>query len=231
VRAIMTPRPEVEWIDLADDDPAADARVAAQLAEERRALVLVCEGDLDHAVGFVHAEDLLVRCLGGTAIDRAALRAVARPPLFVPTSMPVLQLLEAFRTSRQHAAVVLDEYGGASGIATLHDVLEALVGDLPSVNGEPEEPDIVRRDDGSWLVEGATAVGDLEAELDLDLTGDGRSDYQTLAGFVLARLGRLPQAGDHVVWQGHRFEVVDMDGRRVDKVLIAPTDDADATHA
>ena len=228
VRAIMTPRPEVEWIDLAEDDPAADARLAAQLVAERRALVLVCEEDLDHAVGFVHAEDLLVRCLGGTVIDRAALRAAARPPLFVPTSMPVLQLLEAFRASRQHAAVVLDEYGGASGIVTLHDVLEALVGELPSVDGEPEEPAILRREDGSWLVEGAIAVGDLEAELDLELTGDGPSDYQTLAGFVLARLGRLPQAGDHVVWQGHRFEVVDMDGRRVDKVLIAPTGDPDA---
>ena len=152
------------------------------------------------------------------------LRAAARPPLFVPSSMPVFQLLEAFRSSRQHAAVVLDEYGGVTGIVTLHDVLEELVGDLPSPTDEAEQ-EIVRRPDGSWLMDGSVAVGDVEAELDLELRDDDRDDFQTLAGFVLARLGRLPRASEFVLWRGYRFEVVDLDGRRIDKVLVSPMEE------
>lgn len=222
VRAIMTPRPEVEWIDLSDDDSQADVRIRQQLAEDRRALMLVGDEDLDHVVGFVHSEDLLARSLGGSVLDREALRALARQPLFVPATMPVLQLVEAFRSSREHSALVLDEYGGVSGIVTLHDVLEELVGELPSPDEQLEGPPIVRREDGSWLVEGAIPIADLEEELSLDLSGGTLTDYQTLAGFVLARLGRLPKPGDHFVWNAHRFEVVDMDGRRIDKMLIAP---------
>jgi putative hemolysin len=221
VRAIMTPRPDVEWIDLAEGEADHHA-LSRQLVEQRRGLFLVCEEDLDHVVGLVHAEDLLAQCMTGAAVDRAALRAAARPPLFVPSSMPALQLIESLRNSRQYAAVVLDEYGGVTGIVTLHDVLEALVGDLPSAGGEPEEPAIVRREDGSWLVEGSLPVGELEAELDLELSEEGRTDYSTLAGLVLTRLGRLPHPGDHVTWRDLRFEVLDMDGRRIDKVLVTP---------
>lgn len=221
VRSIMTPRPEVEWIDLHDRDPEANARLDRLLREERHPLLLVCEEDLDHPLGFVHAEDLLARCMAGDTVDRSAIREAVREPLFVPSSMRVLRLVEAFRSSRQHAAVVLDEYGGVSGTVTLHEVTEALFGDLPTAS-EVAEPSIVRREDGSWLVEGAMSVPDLEAELDLSLRDEEHADYQTLAGFVLARLGRLPHAGDHFEWRGHRFEVLDMDGRRVDKVLIAP---------
>ena len=232
-RALMTPRPDVEWLDLADDGPDAGAQLSAELREARRSPLLVCDGDLDHVVGFVHAEDLLARSLGGEALDHAAIRAAVRPPLFVPASMPVLQLVESLRASRRHAAVLLDEYGGTTGIVTLHDVLEAIVGDLPRSEEEVEEPAIVRRADGSWLVEGGMPVEDIAAELDLDLRDDGGpADYQTLAGFVLARLGRVPVAGDGFAWHGRRFEVVDMDGRRVDKVLIhppAPVDDGRAS--
>ena len=219
VRAIMTPRPDVDWIDLAEEEVDRHA-LSQQLVKQQRGLYLVCEEDLDHVVGLVHAEDLLAQCMTGGAVDRAALRAAARPPLFVPSSMPALQLIESLRTSRQYAAVVLDEYGGVTGIVTLHDVLEALVGDLPSAGGEAEEPAIVQREDGSWLIEGSLPVGELEAELDLELSEEGRTDYSTLAGFVLTRLGRLPHPGDHITWHDHRFEVVDMDGRRIDKVLV-----------
>ncbi len=218
VRAIMTPRPDVEWIDLADDE--TDASVVEQLLADRRPIFLACEDDMDHVLGFVHAEDVLSRCLTGESVDRAALRAAARHPLFVPSSMPAFQLVEAFRSSRQHAAVVLDEYGGVAGVVTLHDVLEELVGDLPTPD-ELDEPPMVRRTDGSWLMEGWASVGDVEQELDVSLTEeDERPDFQTLAGFVLARLGRLPKPTEHVDWSGYRFEVVDMDGRRIDKVMV-----------
>jgi putative hemolysin len=222
VRGIMTPRPDVDWIDLADDE--TDASVVAQLEADRRALLLACDDDLDHVIGFVHAEDLLAHCLTGGRVDRESLRAAARQPLFVPSSMPAFQLVEAFRSSRQHAAVVLDEYGGVAGVVTLHDVLEELVGELPSPD-EQDEPAIIRRTDGSWLMEGWTAVGDVEAELEIELPTEERSDYQTLAGFILARLGRLPRPTVFVDWQGFRFEVVDMDGRRIDKVLVSREDD------
>jgi putative hemolysin len=222
VRAIMTPRPDVEWIDLEDDE--AETPLAAQLDATRRGLQLVADGDLDHVVGFVHAEDLLAHCLTGGRVDRATLRTSARPPLFVPASMPVFQLLETFRASRQQAAVVLDEYGGVTGVVTLHDVLEELVGDLPTPSEAEEGPPIVRRPDGSWLMDGSVPVGDVEAELDIVLTGDERDDFQTLAGFVLTRLGRLPRPSEHVTWHGHRFEVVALDGRRIEKVAVVRED-------
>lgn len=224
VRGIMTPRPDVDWIDLADDE--TDASIVAQLGVERRAHFLVCDDDLDHVIGFVHAEDLLAHCLAGRQVDREALRGTARPPLFVPSSMPAFQLVESFRSSRQHAAVVLDEYGGMAGVVTLHDVLEELVGELPSPD-EQDEPAIIRRTDGSWLMEGWTPVGDVEVELDIELPAEERADYQTLAGFILARMGRLPRPSESVEWQGFRFEVVDMDGRRIDKVLVSRSPDGE----
>ena len=234
VRAIMTPRPEVDWIDIADDEPDTSARLVRYLEQHRRALVLVAEQDLDHVVGFVHVEDLLAASLGGSAVNRDALRAAARQPLFVPTVMPVLRLVETFRAARRHAAVVLDEYGGVSGIVTLHDVLEGLVGDLPSVGDVVEELPIVQRGDGSWLVDGALPIGEVEALLDLPVLGHGRGDYETLAGFVLAGLARMPVPGDAFTWRDSRFEVVDMDGRRIDKVLVVPatppSDAASAAH-
>ena len=223
VGTIMTPRPDVEWIDLADADATTDGALAAQLLAEQRGLYLVCEDDLDHVVGFVHAEDLLAGCLRGERVSERAVRAAVRSPLFVPGTMPVLGLLDALRASRQHAAVVLDEFGGLDGLVTLHDVLEALVGNLPSETGEIAGPAISRRDDGSWLVDGALPVIDVAATLDLELEEEeGPTNYQTLGGFVLARLGRLPHVGDHFGWRDHRFEVVAMDARRVDKVLVSP---------
>jgi putative hemolysin len=234
VGSIMTPRPELDWIDLADAAPGRDAALVEQLATERRGLYLACEEDLDHVTGFVHAEDLLADCLRGGAVDVAAVRTAARAPLFVPASMPVMRLLDAFRASRQHAAVVLDEYGGVDGLVTLHDVLEAIVGDLPSVDDEDDSPAISRRPDGSWLVDGSLPIVDLEAKLDVELhEAEGPTGYQTLAGFVLARLGRLPKPGDRFRSRDHRFEVVAMDGRRVDRVLISTaqreTPEIDAT--
>ncbi len=216
VRSIMTPRHALEWIDLADADGAALAR---QLADERRALYLVCDADLDRVVGFMRAQDLLARCLAGSPLRRDTLEAATQPPVFAPSTMPALQLVNTLRAERQQAAVVLDEYGGVSGVVTLHDVLEALVGDLPSETGESS---IARLDDGSWLVDAALSVMDIEAELDIPLREEGRAEYQTLAGFMLTRLDRLPEVGDQVVWHGHRFTVRTMDGRRVDTVLVAP---------
>ncbi len=224
VSGLMTPRPEIDWIDLAQGDEA----VRAELGESPRSLVLVCRNVVDEIVGFVRAEDLLTRCIAGQVPDRAALETLARPPLFVPEAMPALDLLEALRRGRQHAAVVLDEYGGVSGIVTLDDVLEALVGTIPETDSEAGEHWLVQRADGSWLVDGQAPIADLEEVLDASLVNEERPGYETVGGFVMTALEHLPRVTDHFVRSNYRFEVVDMDGRRVDKVLV--TRAASASH-
>ncbi len=146
------------------------------------------------------------------------LQAVMRPPLIVPDTTPVLRLLDQFKQSGQHLAVIVDEYGSVEGLVSVTDILEAITGVLP----EPGQDDItppVRREDGSWLMDGMMPIDEVETLLDLKNMGNG-GDFHTLAGFIIDRLGRIPTAGDHFHWHAARFEVVDMDGRRVDKVLI-----------
>jgi len=223
VDELMTPRPDVQWVDVADD-PAA---VRTQLAEAARDRFLVCAGGLDHVVGLIHAEDLLVRCMAGHPVaDAAVLRTLAREPLFVPAAMPAFRLLETFRRSRQHTAVVLDEYGAVTGLVTLDDVLEALLGDVPDA-GAPDEVDFQRQPDGSWLIYGATPLVDVESRLDLEATPQERADVLTLGGFVMARLGRLPREGEHFEWEGRRVQVVRMAGRRIEAVSVAAPARAD----
>ena len=216
VAALMTPRPDIEWVDL-DDDPDA---LRAALGVPRHGLLLACRGDVDRVVGFVHAEDALARCVTGRPLDGAALAELAREPMYVPEATPAFRLLEQFRAQRRHAAVALDEYGGVAGVVTLDDLLQELVGDIPHADDEPAAA-LVRRDDGSWLADGQIAVADVEAALDAELVEEERPGYHTLGGFVMARLGRVPRTGEHFDAAGFRFEIVDMDGRRVDKVLIA----------
>ncbi|MGZ8456162.1 MAG: hemolysin family protein [Gemmatirosa sp.] len=226
VSALMTPRPDVDWIDVGE----GAAGLRTELALGRRSLLLVCREDVDHVVGFVHAEDLLARCVTGAPLDSEALESLAQPPLFVPESIPAFRLLDALRRGRQHAAVVLDEFGGVAGVVTLDDVLQDLVGDFPSDAGDDtgDDASIVRREDGSWLVDGHTPIADLETALDITLTEEERPGYQTVGGFVMARLGRLPRPAEHFEWEGHRFEVVDMDGRRVETVRVARVRHGDA---
>jgi putative hemolysin len=159
----------------------------------------------------------------GAPLDSAALESLAQPPLFVPESMPAFRLLDEFRRGRQHAAVVLDEFGGVAGVVTLDDVLQDLIGDFPNAQEDEGRALIVRRDDGSWIINGQTPIADAEGALDIALTQEERPGYQTVAGFVMSRLGRVPRAGERFEWAAHRFEVLEMDGRRIDKVLAART--------
>lgn len=225
VDALMTPRPDLRWVDIADGPTA----VRAQLVEAAREHFLVCDGDLDHVVGLIRAEDLLVRCMSGAPIaDADALRAMAREPLFVPTTTPAFRLLESFRRTRQHTAVVLDEYGAVTGVVTLDDVLEALLGELPGEDSL-DRPEFERQADGSWLVDGATPLVDVESRLDVDATPQERADVLTLGGFVMARIGHLPREGDHFEWSGRRVQVVQMTGRRIDQVSISAAQKSDTS--
>jgi putative hemolysin len=215
VGGIMTPRMDIIWLD--PDEPAKENQ--RRIAESSHTRFPVCRGSLDNVVGMAQTKDLLLRSLRGEAFD---LEAGLLPPVYVPERASALQLLEQFKRSGIHIALVVDEYGGIQGLATLNDVMEAIVGDLPSAD-EPADPAVVRREDGSWLLDGMLAVDEIKEILDLrELPNEDRGDYQTLGGFMMMQLGHIPVAGDRFAYGDLTFEVVDMDGRRVDKVMVSP---------
>jgi putative hemolysin len=210
VRSIMTPRPNVVWLDI--DDPS-DV-IAREIRDSGSSRFPVCRGDLDEVQGFVSAKALLDQAVHERRFD---LRAVLVPPLIVHDGTPVFRMLDLFRQATQHMAVVVDEYGSVEGIVTVTDILEGIAGTLPDA-AEDAGAGTVQREDGSWLVDGMTSVEEVEDLLGIKgLRGD---DYHTIAGFILHRLGHVPKAAEHFQWQGMRYEVVDMDGRRVDKILV-----------
>ena len=208
VSTIMTPRLDLTWIDVNADA----AEIRSRLGGAGRSAFLVCDDDIENVVGFVQAEDLLAQSLDGQPL---ALRTVLREPLYVPASMPVLRLLETFRSSRCRAAVVLDEFGGVAGVATVDDIVEALIGELPDPD-DATPPSIAREADGSWTIDGGTPISDVVAVLDIDPPSDEEAhEFDTVGGLVMMMLGRLPQAGDVVEHSNARFTVERMDGRRV----------------
>jgi putative hemolysin len=214
VSALMRPRREVVWLDL--DDPFVESQ--KKLASSLYSRFPVAQGSLDNVLGVVQTKDLLTRCLAGAKID---LKKSLRPPLFTPEGLPALKLLELFKKSRTHMALVVDEYGGVEGLVTINDILEDLVGDVASVD-MPQEKQIVQRPDGSWIVDGKLLTDDLKEVLGIaKLPEEETGSYRTLGGLVMLRVGRVPVTGDAFEAEGHRFEVVDMDGRRVDKVLVS----------
>ncbi len=211
LQTLMTPRPEIAWLDI----NATDEEWRAVVRDTRHTRFPVCDGDLDHVLGVVLARDLLVDCLD----DRAfALRGAMLEPFFAPEKVPVLKALEGFKQSGRQMVLLIDEYGGVEGLVTLIDILEAIVGDIPTLE-EIEEPPIVQREKGSWLVDGLIGIDDFKDSFNIRaLPGEGR--YQSLGGFVIFMLGRVPSTGSHFGWGGYRFEVADMDRNRVDRVLI-----------
>jgi putative hemolysin len=214
VSAIMTPRPDIEWIDV----DAGEEELREFLASHSHTQFVVCHGGLDEVLGIVRSADLLPLAFKGARID---LRSLTREALFVPDSMPAVQLLESFRGSHKHVALVMDEYGAVEGLVTVTDLLTAIVGDLPADASEAAGS-FVSRADGSWLVEGSAAMEEVMAHFGLDpLPEDEKGAYQTIGGFVMARLGRVPKAADQFEWGGMKYEVMDMDGRRIDKVLVS----------
>lgn len=220
VRSLMTPRGDIVWLAV-EDSREENLRI---IHESGRSRFPVGRGDLDEVLGVVYAKDMLNAVLDGTDFK---LEALMRAPLFVPDTTPVTRLVDQFRDSRKHLAIVIDEYGSVEGLVTATDVLEAIIGDLP----DPQEADgenPVQRADGSWLIDGMQPIDEVEALLGFKNMRGDVGEYHTLAGFVIEELGRIPASGDAFDWNGARFEVVDMDGRRVDKVLVVPPEpDAD----
>lgn len=208
VRVIMTPRSLVVWIEVnADEDSILNV-----IESNHFSRLLVCDGSVDHPLGTVHTKDLLPEAFRGS---KGNLMDLMTPILFVPESTPVLRLLNMFKKEKVHIAVVVNEYGATEGLVTITDVLESIAGDFPELD-EDFEPGIVQREDGSWLVDGMLPMDIIEK-----MTGiESEEEVNTVAGFVLQNLGRIPQPGEGFDYDNVHFEVVDMDGRRIDKVLI-----------
>ncbi len=213
VESLMTHRSDVIALDL--NDPVSDN--LQKMTRSGRSNFPVYEGDLDHIVGMVSVKDVFARITEGGSPD---IRAAVTKPLFAPEAISVLKLLELFKGTGLHIALVTDEYGGIQGVISLHDILESIVGNVHTL-GEPVDIPIVVREDGSWLINGDTPIEDIKKILSVDtFPEEEQGHYRTIAGLILFVLQRIPKTGNHVQIGGLRYEVVDMDGNRIDKVLV-----------
>jgi len=220
ISSLITPRPDIHWLDL--DDP--EDSLKDQLSNGSHSYYPVARGDLDHALGLIKTKDLLARLLSGKDLD---LTTEMQTPLFLPENMPVLEAIERFRENKVQIALVIDEYGGIQGLLTTTDILEAIAGDFPDI-GESDTNQIIRRADGSLLLDGRMAIDRFKDLLGLkELDRENERAYETLGGFVMTQLGRVPSEGDSFELENYQFEVLDMDDLRVDKVLVSPIDNAD----
>ena len=215
VVALMAPRPDVVYLDLDESFEENKARILSS----GHTRYPVCRGGLDSVIGVVSVRDLWSQLASGQEPD---LNVLLQEALVIPEHITALRLLELFRTATTPLAVIMDEYGSVAGIITLHDLLEAIVGDLSTVDEPEEEPGIIEREDGSWFVDGMLPAEQLRQLLNLEtLPGEDEGVFRTAAGFVMAELGKIPVAGDHFSISGIRFEVADMDNRRIDKILVS----------
>jgi putative hemolysin len=214
VVSLMTPRLDIVWLDVT----ASREELRKTIAESHFSRFPVCRDSLDEILGVVKAKDMLALCLGDEDMN---LTSVMKSPLFVPESRSALEVLEVFKSSATHLALIVNEYGSIEGLVTTNDILEAIVGDIAPANPQFESY-ATQREDGSWLLDGALPIDEFKEIFDVRLLpSEERADYQTLAGFILFYLGRVPQAADHFQWNGLRFEIMDMDGKRIDKVLVS----------
>ena len=213
IGSMMIPRAEITWL----DQHAPLPQLLAQMTENGHSRYPVCRDSLDDVVGVIQAQDLLVPLSRGEAPD---LGALMQAPVFVPETLSGMELLDHFRATSAELVFVVDEYGAVQGVITVRDVLEAITGEFSTPSAD--DAWAVRRADGSWLMDGLIPVPEMKDRLEIrDLPEEDRGRYNTLAGMIMLLLGRLPQTTDVVEWAGWRFEVVDLDGKRVDKVLVS----------
>jgi magnesium and cobalt exporter, CNNM family len=219
VSAVMTPRTQIEFLDL--DDPIDEIR--RHIRESSFSRFPVVQGGTHQLAGVVQVKQLLDEVLNEAAFD---VRKALRTPLFLPDTVTVLRALEVFKSTGEALALVVDEYGDLEGLVTLHDIMQALVGELPGAGDTDLR--VVHREDGSWLFDGMVALDEVKQALRIVHLPGEDADFHTLGGYLMARLNRVPMVADRVLAGGFRFEVVEMDGRRVDRVLVAPASSTEA---
>ena len=212
----MTPRTAVEWIDVRADE----AVIRAMIADMPHSRMPVAEGSVDEIIGVVHSRDLVRALLSGEPLD---LRALIRKGIVLPDHMDAMDALKALREAETPVAFIHDEYGHFEGLVVPANLLAAIAGGFASDRDVDTDPPMVERADGSWLVSGSYAADSLADRLGLELPED--RDFATAAGFALWRLKHLPSTGERFDYKGWRFEIVDMDGRRIDKLIAGPADD------
>lgn len=214
VKTLMTPRTAIAWLDV-ESDWDENQR---EILETPYSRFPVGRDSLDECLGFVRVKDILNSQWSGQTIN---LEEIVQPPLFVAENTRSLNVLEMFRASGIHLALITDEYGGIEGLVTLNDLIEAIVGNIPN-DDEIEEPQIIQREDGSYLLDGLLYIDEFKELFDIEtLTNEKEGNYHTLGGFVIESLGKIPQSGEYFTSDGLRVEVVDMDGIRIDKVLVS----------
>jgi putative hemolysin len=215
VTSIMTPRKDIVSIDIEDNQN--ENFVLLQKSPYSR--FPICKGDMEHIIGIQESKRMLDRALSGKAVDFCA---DLLPPLYIPASVSLMQLLEQFKMARTHIALVVDEYGELEGLVTMNDVLEAIVGDLPATG--QEDNSITQRDENSWLMDGTVTLDEFKEYFDIDheelMPGEDTGNIHTLGGIMMFQLGRVPVAADRFDWRVFSFEVMDMDKTRVDKIMV-----------
>lgn len=208
--ALMTPRNDVLWINIRDDA----ALIREELIAGDHSRFPVCDGDIDHVLGVVHSKHVMDQLLLGKPLD---VQAIMTPALTTPASAPAVRTLELFRENGDHFALVIGEYGETLGIITLQDILEEIVGDVEN----DDEPEIVKRGDGTYFLDGLLPIDEFQELFDIEEVPGAHRVFETLGGFVMAQMDGIPKVGDQFDWGKLHVEVVDMDGNRVDKLLVS----------
>ena len=209
ITSLMTHRSDIIWFDLEDNEE----KIKGKIVSEPHSVYPICDGEIDNIKGIVSIKDLYV------TDDMTKFKEVMKPAMFVPENNTPYQLLEKFKQTKQHSCFIVDEYGSMQGLITLNDILEAIVGDIP----QPDVTDyeVTERDDGSFLVDAQIPFYDFLSRFDKEQwMNEGEHEFDTLAGFILHELERIPHSGDKFDWKGFKFEIIDMDGHRIDKVLV-----------
>ncbi len=214
ITSLMTHRSDIIWFNLDDNED----KIKEKIIGEPHSVYPICDGDIDYLKGVVSIKDLYV------SPDNTLFKDLMQPALFVPENNSPYQVLEKFKESKLHSCFIVDEYGSILGLITLNDILEAIVGDMP----QPDVPDyeINEREDGTFLVDGQIPFYDFLTRFEkAEWMNEGQHDFDTLAGFILHQLERIPKTGDKLNWKGFKIEVIDMDGHRIDKVLVTLSDE------
>ncbi len=214
ITSLMTHRSDIVWFDVNDNEQS----IKEKIIKEPHSIYPICDGDIDDIKGVVSIKDLYITS------DLTLFKHIMKPAMFVPENNTAYRVLEKFKETQLHSCFIVDEYGSVLGMITLNDILEAIVGDLPQPDVEDYE--IIKREDGSYLVDAQIPFYDFLSRFEMtDWMHEGEQEFNTLAGFILHKLERIPHTGDTLEWKGFRFEIIDMDSLRIDKIMVTISQD------